>query len=55
MASDETAVSEIVSGLASRLYQLIDEELVTIYLDALRRLGPAPSPDGWGRGEAQGS
>ena len=45
------AVSEIVRGLVTGLYELIDDELVGIYLDALRRLGLAPSPSGWGHGE----
>ncbi|MDA8289819.1 MAG: hypothetical protein M0014_15480 [Actinomycetota bacterium] len=51
LASDEIAVSEIVSDLVAGLYELIDDELVGIYLDALRRFGPAPSPSGWGDGE----
>ena len=51
LASDEMAVSEIVRGLVTGLYELIDDELVGIYLDALRRLGLAPSPSGWGHGE----
>ena len=51
LASDEIAVSEIVRDIVTGLYELIDDELVGIYLDALRRLGPAPSPSGWGVGE----
>ncbi len=51
LASDEMAVSEIVRGLVTGLYRLIDDELVGIYLDALRRLCPAPSQSGWGGGE----
>ena len=51
LASDEIVVSEIVRGLVTGLYELIDDELVGIYLDALRRLGPAPSPSGWGDGK----
>jgi len=50
-SSDEKAVSEIVSGLVTGLNELIDDELVGIYLDALYRLGPVPSPSGWGDGE----
>ncbi len=49
LASDEIAVSEIVRDIVTGLYELIDDELVGIYLDALRRLGPAPSPSGRGR------
>jgi len=55
MAADEIAASEIASHLVSLLYRLIDDELVTIYLDALRRLGPALSPCGWRRGDGEGS
>ena len=51
LAPDEMAVSEIVRDLVTGLYELIDDKLVGIYLDALRRLGPVPSPGGWGNGE----
>ncbi|MHB1598503.1 MAG: hypothetical protein ACYCXY_06360 [Acidimicrobiales bacterium] len=44
-------MSEIVRDLVTGLYELLDGALVGMYLDALRRLGPAPSAGGWGEGE----
>lgn len=52
LAPDATIQSEIVEHLVTALYELIDGELVAFYLDALRWLGLAPSPTGWGNDDS---